>query len=130
MPVTQLSVKPLLLGLGVKGQVCVPLPHPCPCPRGTRTPVVADLLLTQYPEGEGEKDTLPAQLRVCMWLGNVTDSRDLELLRQGEVVVYAETVSGGEAGGWREGDLAPAQLRQWRKDRWQNLRTVKGARGK
>ena len=33
-----------------------------------------------------------------MWLGNVTDSRDLELLRQGEVVVYAETVSGGAAG--------------------------------
>uniref|UniRef100_A0A8C6CT22 Fer-1 like family member 5 n=1 Tax=Moschus moschiferus TaxID=68415 RepID=A0A8C6CT22_MOSMO len=48
-------------------------------------------LFLQYPEGEGEKDTLPAQLRVCMWLGNVTDSRDLELLRQGEVVVYAET---------------------------------------
>ncbi|ELR59346.1 Fer-1-like protein 5 [Bos mutus] len=64
MLVTQLSVKPLLPGLRVKGQ---------------------------YPEGEGEKDTLPAQLRVCMWLGNVTDSRDLELLRQGEVVVYAET---------------------------------------
>nr|XP_020762001.1 fer-1-like protein 5 [Odocoileus virginianus texanus] len=40
-------------------------------------------LFLQYPEGEGEKDTLPAQLRVCMWLGNVTDSRDLELLRQG-----------------------------------------------
>uniref|UniRef100_A0A452E0D7 Fer-1 like family member 5 n=1 Tax=Capra hircus TaxID=9925 RepID=A0A452E0D7_CAPHI len=48
-------------------------------------------LFLQYPEGEGEKDTLPGQLRVCMWLGNVTDSRDLELLRQGEVVVYAET---------------------------------------
>uniref|UniRef100_A0A8D1A3V6 Fer-1 like family member 5 n=2 Tax=Sus scrofa TaxID=9823 RepID=A0A8D1A3V6_PIG len=48
-------------------------------------------LLLQYPEGEGEKDTLPAQLRVCMWLGNVKDSKDLQLLRQGEVVVYAET---------------------------------------
>ena len=90
--------------------------------------MVADLPLAQYPEGEGEKDTLPAQLRVCMWLGNVTDSRDLELLRQGEVVVYAETVSGGEARG--EGDLAPAQLRRWRKDHWQNLRTVKEARWK
>ncbi|XP_038407049.1 fer-1-like protein 5 isoform X3 [Canis lupus familiaris] len=48
-------------------------------------------LLLQYPEGEGQKDTLPAHLRVCMWLGNVTDSKDLQLLRQGEVVVYAET---------------------------------------
>ncbi|XP_014647127.1 PREDICTED: fer-1-like protein 5 [Ceratotherium simum simum] len=48
-------------------------------------------LLLQYPEGEGQKNTLPAHLRVCMWLGNVTDSRDLQLLRQGEVVVYAET---------------------------------------
>ncbi|XP_064428635.1 fer-1-like protein 5 [Mirounga angustirostris] len=48
-------------------------------------------LILQYPEGEGQKDTLPAHLRVCMWLGNVTDSKDLQLLRQGEVVVYAET---------------------------------------
>ncbi|XP_027988522.2 fer-1-like protein 5 [Eptesicus fuscus] len=48
-------------------------------------------LLLQYPEGEGRKDSLPAHLRVCMWLGNVTDSWDLQLLREGEVVVYAET---------------------------------------
>ncbi|XP_061067067.1 fer-1-like protein 5 [Eubalaena glacialis] len=48
-------------------------------------------LFLQYPEGEGKKDTLPAQLRVCMWLGNVTDSKDLHLLRQSEVVVSAET---------------------------------------
>ncbi|XP_008542602.1 fer-1-like protein 5 [Equus przewalskii] len=48
-------------------------------------------LLLQYPEGEGPKDTLPAHLRVCMWLGNVMDSKHLQLLRQGEVVVYAET---------------------------------------
>ena len=74
-------------------------PNPCPCRRGAQTRVVANPPLAQYPEGEGEKDALPAQLRVCMWLGNVTDSRDLELLRQGEVVVYAETVSGGEAAG-------------------------------
>ncbi|XP_062933805.1 fer-1-like protein 5 [Cynocephalus volans] len=48
-------------------------------------------LFLQYPEGEGQKDTLPAHLRVCMWLGNVTDSKDLQLLRQGNMVVYAET---------------------------------------
>ncbi|KAF6270415.1 fer-1 like family member 5 [Rhinolophus ferrumequinum] len=48
-------------------------------------------LLLQYPEGEGQKDTLPAHLRVCIWLGNVADSTDLQLLRQGEVVVFAET---------------------------------------
>uniref|UniRef100_A0A2K6FEI9 Fer-1 like family member 5 n=1 Tax=Propithecus coquereli TaxID=379532 RepID=A0A2K6FEI9_PROCO len=48
-------------------------------------------LLLQYPEGEGQKNTLPAHLRVCMWLGNVTDSKDLQLLRQGDMVVYAET---------------------------------------
>ncbi|KAG8509687.1 Fer-1-like protein 5, partial [Galemys pyrenaicus] len=48
-------------------------------------------LLLQYPEGEGQKDMLPAHLRVCMWLGNVTDSKGLQLLRKGEVVVYAET---------------------------------------
>ncbi|KAM9212099.1 LOW QUALITY PROTEIN: fer-1-like protein 5 [Dugong dugon] len=48
-------------------------------------------LLLQYPEGEGQKDTLPAHIRVCMWLGNVEDSKDLKLLRHGNVVVYAET---------------------------------------
>nr|KAF6273936.1 fer-1 like family member 5 [Myotis myotis] len=48
-------------------------------------------LLLQHPEGEGQKDSLPAHLRVCMWLGNVTDSWDLQLLREGQVVVYAET---------------------------------------
>nr|KAF6429354.1 fer-1 like family member 5 [Molossus molossus] len=51
----------------------------------------AQTLLLQYPEGEGQKDTLPAHLRVCMWLGNVKDSADLQLLREGKVVVYAET---------------------------------------
>ncbi|XP_025209289.1 fer-1-like protein 5 [Theropithecus gelada] len=45
----------------------------------------------QYPEGEGQKDVLPAHLRVCMWLGNVTDSKDLQLLCQGDMAVYAET---------------------------------------
>nr|XP_008006192.2 fer-1-like protein 5 isoform X8 [Chlorocebus sabaeus] len=48
-------------------------------------------LLLQYPEGEGQKDVLPAHLRVCMWLGNVTDSKDLQLLCQGDMAVYAET---------------------------------------
>lgn len=48
-------------------------------------------LLLQYPEGEGEKDTVPAHLRVCMWLGNVMDSQHLQLPRQGSIVVYAET---------------------------------------
>ncbi|XP_051008619.1 fer-1-like protein 5 [Acomys russatus] len=47
-------------------------------------------LLLQYPEGEGE-NTLPAYLRVCMWLGNVTHSKNLKLLQQGNMVVYAET---------------------------------------
>uniref|UniRef100_A0A2I3S8B8 Fer-1 like family member 5 n=1 Tax=Pan troglodytes TaxID=9598 RepID=A0A2I3S8B8_PANTR len=47
-------------------------------------------LFLQYPEGEGQKDVLPAHLRVCMWLGNVTDSKDLQLLRQGDTAVYAE----------------------------------------
>uniref|UniRef100_G1R8D5 Fer-1 like family member 5 n=1 Tax=Nomascus leucogenys TaxID=61853 RepID=G1R8D5_NOMLE len=47
-------------------------------------------LFLQYPEGEGQKDVLPAHLRVCMWLGNVTDSKDLQLLRQGDMAVYAE----------------------------------------
>ncbi|XP_021565491.1 fer-1-like protein 5, partial [Carlito syrichta] len=48
-------------------------------------------LLLQYPEGEGQKDTLPGHLRVCMWLGNITDSKDLQLLRRGDIAVYAET---------------------------------------
>uniref|UniRef100_A0A2K6NF52 Fer-1 like family member 5 n=1 Tax=Rhinopithecus roxellana TaxID=61622 RepID=A0A2K6NF52_RHIRO len=48
-------------------------------------------LFLQYPEGEGQKDVLPAHLRVCMWLGNITDSKDLQLLRQGDTAVYAET---------------------------------------
>uniref|UniRef100_A0A8C7BKZ9 Fer-1 like family member 5 n=1 Tax=Neovison vison TaxID=452646 RepID=A0A8C7BKZ9_NEOVI len=47
-------------------------------------------LVLQYPEGEGQ-DMLPAHLRVCMWFGNVLDSKNLQLLREGEVVVYAET---------------------------------------
>ncbi|XP_012666478.1 fer-1-like protein 5 [Otolemur garnettii] len=48
-------------------------------------------LLLQYPEGEGQKDILPAHLRVCMWFGNITDSKNLQLLHQGDMVVYAET---------------------------------------
>ncbi|XP_069849711.1 fer-1-like protein 5 [Dipodomys merriami] len=48
-------------------------------------------LLLQYPEGEEQQNALPAHLRVCMWLGNVTDSKDLKLLHQGNLVVYAET---------------------------------------
>uniref|UniRef100_A0A452RPQ1 Fer-1 like family member 5 n=1 Tax=Ursus americanus TaxID=9643 RepID=A0A452RPQ1_URSAM len=71
-------------------------------------------LILQYPEGEGQKDTLPAHLRVCMWLGNVTDSKDLQLLRQGEVVVYAETVSSSQVG-QGEGQAARAQHQRWRK---------------
>lgn len=55
-----------------------------------------DLPLDQYPEGEGE-NTLPAHLRVCMWLGNVVHSKNLKLLQQGNMVVYAETVSGRAA---------------------------------
>lgn len=88
-------------------QVCVPLPRPHPCPWGDPHPCEVNLPLTQYPEGEGPKDTLPAHLRVCMWLGNVMDSKHLQLLRQGEVVVYAETVSGGGRGR-REGEAAGA----------------------
>lgn len=78
-------------------------------------PSGADLPPIQYPEGEGQKDTLPAHLRVCMWLGNVTDSKDLQLLRQGEVVVYAETVSNARVG-WK-GEVQPqiAQHQKWRK---------------
>ena len=76
--------------------------HPGPCPLGNVYPCGVDLPPVQYPEGEGQKDTLPAHLRVCMWLGNITDSKDLQLLRQGEVVVYAETVSGTRVGQSRE----------------------------
>ncbi|XP_021053268.1 fer-1-like protein 5 [Mus pahari] len=47
-------------------------------------------LLLQYPEGEGQ-DTFTAYLRVCMWLGNVKYSKNLKLLQQGSMVVYAET---------------------------------------
>nr|AGE83049.1 fer-1-like 5 protein [Mus musculus] len=47
-------------------------------------------ILLQYPEGEGQ-DTFPASLRVCMWLGNVKYSKNLKLLQQGSMVVYAET---------------------------------------
>lgn len=60
-----------------------------------------DLPLAQYPEGEGQ-DTLPAHLRVCMWLGNVLHSKNLKLLQQGDMVVYAETVS-GRTGHWEGG---------------------------
>ncbi|KAM4867839.1 fer-1-like protein 5 [Thomomys bottae] len=48
-------------------------------------------LLLQYPEGEGQQNILLAHLRVCMWLGNVTDSKNLQLPQQGNLVVYAET---------------------------------------
>lgn len=65
----------------------IPVPPWGVHPRGT------DLPLAQYPEGEGQ-NTLPAHLRVCMWLGNITHSKDLKLLQQGNMVVYAETVSG------------------------------------
>lgn len=60
-----------------------------------------DLPLAQYPEGEGQ-DTLAAHLRVCMWLGNVLHSKNLKLLQQGNMVVYAETVS-GHTGHWEGG---------------------------
>lgn len=56
-----------------------------------------DLPLAQYPEGEGPKNMEPGQLRVSMWLGNIIDSKDLQLLHQGDIVVYAETVSSGQA---------------------------------
>ncbi|GAB1284876.1 Fer-1-like protein 5 [Apodemus speciosus] len=49
-----------------------------------------DLPLAQYPDGEGQ-DALPAYLRVCMWFGNVKHSKNLKLLQQGTMVVYAET---------------------------------------
>ncbi|XP_049640551.1 fer-1-like protein 5 [Suncus etruscus] len=48
-------------------------------------------IFLQYPEGIGQRDTMPGYLRVCMWLGNVKDSQNLQLLHKGEVVVYAET---------------------------------------
>ncbi|XP_076990834.1 fer-1-like protein 5 [Tamandua tetradactyla] len=48
-------------------------------------------LFLQHPEGEGPKDMFPAHLRVCMWLGNVSHSRNLKLFHQGHVAVYAET---------------------------------------
>lgn len=64
-----------------------------------------------------------------MWLGNVTDSKDLQLLRQGEVVVYAETVSSAQgAAGGRPGCQSPAPkvenltIMQWALiKRWQSL---------
>lgn len=98
---------------------CVPFPHLCPCPWGI------GLLLAQYPEGEGQKGMLPASLRVCMWLGNVANSKDLQLLHQGEVVVYAETVStaqGVQVGGF--GYNSPAAKVE--KNTPGSLRIVKG----
>lgn len=69
------------------------LPHaPPPPPPGSDTSHGIDLPLVQYPEGEGQ-NILPAYLRVCMWLGNVKHSKNLKLLQQGTMVVYAETVS-------------------------------------
>lgn len=76
-------------------------------PRGINLP------LAQYPEGEGQ-DIRPAYLRVCMWLGNVKHSKNLKLLQQGTMVVYAETVSGqtsGATGGRVEG-TSQGQSRQ------------------
>lgn len=73
-----------------------------------------DLPLAQYPEGEGQ-DTFPASLRVCMWLGNVKYSKNLKLLQQGTMVVYAETVSRWTSGvirGW--GERAKSEPRQGR----------------
>lgn len=82
-----------------------PLPQPYPCPPGGVVPPWhsqgIDLPLAQYPEGEGQ-DTFPAHLRVCMWLGNVLHSKNLKLLQQGNMVVYAETVS-AHAGHWEGG---------------------------
>ncbi|XP_055985030.1 fer-1-like protein 5 [Sorex fumeus] len=48
-------------------------------------------LFLQYPQDKEQRDTMPGYLRVCMWLGNVMDSKNLQLLHKGEVVVYAET---------------------------------------
>uniref|UniRef100_A0A8C5YIE9 C2 domain-containing protein n=1 Tax=Marmota marmota marmota TaxID=9994 RepID=A0A8C5YIE9_MARMA len=64
---------------------------------------------TLYPEGEGPKNMVPGHLRVCMWLGNVTDSKNLQLLHDGDMVVYAETVSSGQTGQecWRGGVQGP-----------------------
>lgn len=67
------------------------------CPWEWHNPCGIDLPLAQYPEGEGQ-DTHPAYLRVCMWLGNVKHSKNLKLLQQGTMVVYAETVSGRTSG--------------------------------
>lgn len=103
-------------------------PSPAPLPLGACTPVVADLPPAQYPEGEGKKDALPAQLRVCMWLGNVTDSKDLQLLRQGEVVVSAETVSGAPGGAGGRVTRQQPSSEDGDEHHWQNPRTVKGAR--
>lgn len=50
---------------------------------------------------------IAAHLRVCMWFGNITHSQHLQLPRQGNLVVYAETVSGLE-----EADLLGSG-RQW-----------------
>lgn len=78
--------------------MCAPLSL-VPLPLGDPHPCGADLALAQYPEGEGQKDTPPALLRVCMWLGNIADSANLQLRRDGKVVVYAETVSSWGCGG-------------------------------
>lgn len=77
-----------------------------------------DLPLAQYPEGEGQ-NTLPAHLRVCMWLGNVTHSKKLKLLQQGNMVVYAETVSGQiptASGGWGGRSQVRAEAKKSRPD--------------
>lgn len=69
-----------------------------PAPESCRLREGANLSLPQYPEGIGQRDTMPGYLRVCMWLGNVKDSKNLQLLHKGEVVVYAETVTRAGAG--------------------------------
>lgn len=77
-----------------------------------------DLPLAQYPEGEGQ-DTFPASLRVCMWLGNVKYSKNLKLLQQGTMVVYAETVSGWTSravGDWGRRSQVRAKARKSRHD--------------
>uniref|UniRef100_A0A8C0W5K4 C2 domain-containing protein n=1 Tax=Castor canadensis TaxID=51338 RepID=A0A8C0W5K4_CASCN len=102
LPEPQMSLPDVMIWLMAKEQrvayACVPAHTILFSPAGSlhsgRFCGKIQTLFLQYPEGEGQKDTLPAHLRVCMWLGNVKNSKNMQLLHQGNMVVYAEMVSG------------------------------------
>nr|XP_020021559.1 fer-1-like protein 5 [Castor canadensis] len=98
LPEPQMSLPDVMIWLMAKEQrvayACVPAHTILFSPAGSlhsgRFCGKIQTLFLQYPEGEGQKDTLPAHLRVCMWLGNVKNSKNMQLLHQGNMVVYAE----------------------------------------